>query len=552
VTTRADGHFVARAPRGRAFAAAAFGGVAVLALLVRLPSVAEPLGIDQGLWASAARAMARGQLLYRDVWDQKPPAIFLTYLAAFTTLGWTPASIAWLDIAASILTTALLFAAVRRLGDTLMGAAAAALYAALTVPSWLFRYGGFLDRSVAETFIGVCVAAGAWCAVRLKDTASTPAAIGLGVAAGAAVAFKPNAGVYLPALLVWIACYVRRPGARLLQSVCLAALGAAVIPAAMLFWLWRLGVLPDAKVALLDFNRFYVAQDFNARTFAIDFAKAVWFRVKSDPLWLAGAVGALAALLDFVRSRRVDPVPALALSWGGAAAIVIAANGNRLFSTYFLQAHPPLAVLAAWLIVRGPRAPPAHRLFAAAAVVVMAVLLAGRNYPARVYETARADVVQLAQRGDPVRYLERFGGYATGRGYSARANAEVADYVRSHTGPDETIYEFGLQSGIYFYADRLPAHRFLRVNEFVPTTFPDPDFTLGAVTRELAARRPAYLVFEVVHTGTVMGNAVDHLLEQPEIQRLLQDYHLDSRIEDFTLFRRRSSLAARASAGSVQ
>ncbi len=533
--------------------AIALGVIAVLAMFVRVPSIAEPLGIDQGLWASAARAMARGQLLYRDVWDQKPPAIFLTYLAAFRLLGWTPASIAWLDIAASSLTAGLLFAGVRRLGGPLMAAAAAALYSVLTVPSWQFRYGGFLDRSVAETFIGLSVAAGAWCAVRLKDNASPWSAIGLGVAAGAAIAFKPNAGVYLPALLVWIACCGGEGRPRLLRAALAAALGSAVIPVLTMIWLWRLGVLPEAKVALLDFNRFYVAQDFNAETFAIDFAKAIWSRVKSDPLWLAGAVGAGAAFVDLVRSKRIDPVPALAVVWGAAAALVIAANGNRLFSTYFLQAHPPLAVMAAWLLVRALRAPLFHQAAAATAAVLMALLLARRNYPARVYEAARADLAQLVHREEPARYQERFGGYATGRGYSARANAEVAEYVKSHTGPDDTIYEFGLQSGIYFYTDRLPAHRFLRVNEFVPTTFPNPDFTLEAVTRELASRHPVYLVFEQVHTGTVMGNAVDHLQEQPEIERLLLDYHLESRIEDFTLYRLRPPLAAAHSpAGSIR
>ena len=41
-------------------------------------STAEPLGIDQSLWASAVRGLARGQRLYRDVWEQRPPGIYLT------------------------------------------------------------------------------------------------------------------------------------------------------------------------------------------------------------------------------------------------------------------------------------------------------------------------------------------------------------------------------------------------------------------------------------------------------------------------------------------
>src|SRR4029453_12051830 len=127
-------------------------------LVLRIVSTAEPLGIDQSLWASAARGMSRGQLLYRDVWEQRPPGIYLIYLLGFSVLGWSAATVAWLDILASAATTWLLYAIVRRLASSQMGLVAAALYAVLTMPAWLYRYGGFLERSVCETFITVCVA----------------------------------------------------------------------------------------------------------------------------------------------------------------------------------------------------------------------------------------------------------------------------------------------------------------------------------------------------------------------------------------------------------
>src|SRR4026208_1844260 len=126
---------------------------AVPAFALRVPSIAEPLGIDQSLWASAVRGMARHQLLYRDVWEQRPPGIYFTYLAGFRILGWTPGAVAWLDILASTATTLLRFLIARRLSDTTIGALAAALYATLTIPGWLYRHDGFLERSVCETFI---------------------------------------------------------------------------------------------------------------------------------------------------------------------------------------------------------------------------------------------------------------------------------------------------------------------------------------------------------------------------------------------------------------
>ncbi len=38
------------------------------------------------------------------------------------------------------------------------------------MPGWLYRHDGFLERSVCETFIVVCVALSAWCAVQMART----------------------------------------------------------------------------------------------------------------------------------------------------------------------------------------------------------------------------------------------------------------------------------------------------------------------------------------------------------------------------------------------
>src|SRR5688500_11757868 len=87
--------------RDRAALIAGLTAIAAGALLLRSVSIAEPLGIDQSLWASAVRGMSRGQLLYRDVWEQRPPGIYFTYLTGFRLFGWTPAAVAWLDRLAS-------------------------------------------------------------------------------------------------------------------------------------------------------------------------------------------------------------------------------------------------------------------------------------------------------------------------------------------------------------------------------------------------------------------------------------------------------------------
>jgi hypothetical protein len=91
---------------------------------------------------------------------------------------------------------------------------------------------------------------------------------------------------------------------------------------------------------------------------------------------------------------------------------------------------------------------------------------------------------------------------------------------------------------VYFLSDRLTAHRFLRVNDFIETTFPDPAFRLSAVTADLAERRPRYVIFEQLHSKSEMGRAADRLQDEPAVRALLSAYTRETQIEDFTLYRR--------------
>ena len=176
------------------------------------------------------------------------------------------------------------------------------------------------------------------------------------------------------------------------RPVIIAVIASVVAPALTVLWLWRLDLLGDARVAVLEFNRFYVSQGLTLKGYAIDFSKAIWLRMKTDPLWLAGGVGSLVFAWELARKRRLDALPGLAVLWGAAAALVIMVNGARLFNTYFIQAFAPLAVLAAWLIGDRARASLSGRVVAVATALLMALLMVQRHYPTRVLEWAQADL----------------------------------------------------------------------------------------------------------------------------------------------------------------
>jgi uncharacterized membrane protein len=262
--------------------------------------------------------------------------------------------------------------------------------------------------------------------------------------------------------------------------------------------------------------------------------------MKTNGLWCAGGVAAVVAVWQLVRTRSLPPLAGLAVIWGAAATVVIVVNGARLFNSYFIQAQPPLALLAAWLLAGWARGTALRRALGVTAALLMVGTTVNGYYVPRISGWYRANWEALRGSVDETRHLERFGGYGNARGYSARANAELAAHVRAHTQPDERIFLLGINgAGVYFAADRLPAHRFLRVNFFVATDFPDPRFRLDAVLADLERTRPRYIIFETLHSASEMGRAVDSLPDDPAVQHLLEAYALETRIEDFTLYRRR-------------
>ena len=513
--------------------------VAAGALLLRITAIAEPLGIDQGLWASAVRGMARGQLLYRDVWEQRPPGIYWIYLAGFSLFSWSPATVAWLDLIASTITALCTYVIVARLSTRLTAAVATFLYVTMTMPAWLYGHGGLLERAVSETFITPCVAAAALCASALYERRSLAAGFWMGIFSGAAVALKPNAGLYFLGLLVWVLLYTRDRAA-LLRPIGIAWTGGAVVPLVALLWLWTQGTLGDAKVAVIDFNRYYVGEGWALVPYVNEFAKDILLRFKTQPLWFAGVIASFVALGDLAMRRRLPPLAGLGIAWGATAALVIVVNGARLYNSYFINAFVPLSILAAWFIAEAARE---SRIRSAGSVItcaVMLVILVQRDYGGRVLGWAATDLAVLRGREDRTTYLGRFGDYNRQRGYSARANAELAEYIEAHTSPDDRVFVFGINGAeLYFAADRLPAHRFLRVNFFVATTFPDPAFRLGAVAQQLRDARPRYVIFERLHktADPAVAEAVDNLPNHPEVQGLLEAYRFEARVEDFTLYR---------------
>jgi hypothetical protein len=406
-------------------------------------------------------------------------------------------------------------------------------------PAFALPYGGFLERSVPETFITPLAAGAVLCAIGSQYAA-------MGLLIGAAAVLKPTAVVYWPAFILVAACF-RRSG--IVRGAIVSGATLLLPWLAVAAWLWARGALPDAWTAIVAYNRAYVATGSGWVALPDRLAHEVWRLVKTDPLWCAAAAGGLAAIWHFARAQdtgrfsirsaigRCD-VPHVAVVWLGAVLCAVAANGVRMYATYFLPTGPPLALLAGWFLAEHRRG---VRAGLAAAVLALAAVVAIHNhYPDRLVRYVAADAAQLNGRGGPHDvYLEMFGGYANGRGYSARANEELSRYLASHSDSSDRVYIFGMAPSVYFMAGRLPADRFVWTYPGVVDFGKRPDFSMEALARTLTAAAPRYLVLERNNRDRATGWRIEDVYAAPPIQRLLAGYAPETVIEDFTVLRRR-------------
>jgi hypothetical protein len=508
------------------------------AFIVRLAGIVEPMGPDQGLYATIAWCMPRGFALYRDLFEQKPPALFLTYRLGFLLFGSRPAAIFWVDYVAAALTVLVMFDIGRRLLGVRFGALTAVLVALATLPAARYAYGGFVERSVTEPFVAMLAAVAAAAATRSLAGRTDRWAFAAGLCVGTAATYKQTALIYWAALALWTWVVADFPRAR--RFALYAAGGVVLTPLVMFIWLWSQGVLRDAWVTLVEFNVAYLALNGQGFGFTLNrFAHEVWRRVSGDEVWALGSVSAVAAVsADRWRSTPEGRIASLGVLWLGAALTATVANGPRLFTTYFTTSLVPLALLMAWLFHQTLGAAVRRkRALGVALLALGAVMIVKSGSMNRLVRSIGWDMRYLFGRIGRQEYLQQFRSRAP-HAFSAADNERLADYIRAHSDSRDRIFVFGMSGGTYFSSGRLPASPFLFAYPAVSNLIDRPGFTVQSLAAELERTAPRYIVLQRHNADSFSGwHAVDSFAAPPMVA-LLRHYREETEIGDFVVYRR--------------
>ena len=497
-------------------------------LILRLPSLVQPMGADQGLYAYVGERILHGELAYRDAWDQKPPGIHYVY-AALRAVSTRDAIVPAADLVCAAIVAALLWVLGARLGGPAGGAVSAVLFLLLSDPSFA-RYGGVRIRAQCETFIGVAVTAAVVLGAGRKTAWKLAAA---GVLLGAAFVLKYNAGLY--ALVVMAA--LATSGGLVLADLAWIAAGAAIVPAALLVVFWRGGALGDLYQATIAYNVLYSGQTYASRwDMAAYLLRFPVEHARLDALWLVGGLGcAVLAIAGFWRRALWMPV-----AWAATACVSIAINGSRNLPQYFVQAAPALALAGGVAGVVALRRLPAILRWAVVLIVAVGVWRVGDDPFPKLARNVLHDTQYIARRIDRREYLARYGGARAGEKYSALDGVDLGAFLASHTRADETVYVFGYTPAAYVYANRRSASRFFWSRPvIVDFNRRDPRYGVNGLAADLRRAPPAYVVLQERDWSPDVEDSAPFFLSQPALSAWLHaGYHSVPAVNGFITFER--------------
>jgi Dolichyl-phosphate-mannose-protein mannosyltransferase len=510
--------------------------LAVALCAMRLPSLVQPMGSDQALYAYVGDRLRAGDIPYRDAWDQKPPAIHFLY-AGLRALWAGDAVVPAADLAAAMMLGWLLYRLGTQIGPRGTGATSALLFLLLSNPAFT-RVAGVRLRSQCETFIAVAVTAAFLLLARSNTTRRSGALVGAGLLFGLAFTFKYNAVVFAVGGVIGLWLWKR---GTIADPVKLTA-GFLVPPLAMVVFFAIEGAARPLFDATILYNVRYSGETYAGPldavryllTFPVD-------RARVDALWTLGGAGCILLILGSIRDReRLVPVV-----WVAAACVSIAINGSRGLPQYFVQANPMLALAAgwgtamAWAWMRSALGNTA-RYAAATAVIVVSIGVWRVNQFDKLLDQTVFDARFASGGMSRTRYLQR---YDDDRKYSAVAAASLGEYFRAHSAPDDRVFLFGFTCAAYVEAGRPSASRFFWSRPvIVGFNAGQPGYGTEGLLADLERNRPAVIALQQRDWAPDVDDSARFFMATPSLAGWLQiHYEPASGPEGFDLWLRRSS-----------
>ncbi len=424
-------------------------------MILRVPYLAIPFFcIDEGVYATAAREVLRGERLYTDLWLHKPPGIVYIYALIFLVKD-SMTAVHLFTALWSFATSIAIYRAMRLLSDHQSSLLAAIFYAFFST-SYLPRdmqaantelfmvlplvlSFGFLVVGMKRQRLGYLFSAGLFCSLGMI--------------------FKQPALFVAVAFIMAIILHYRKQETinKCILALVTYCIGIMVPLVVLILWAYKSGSLGDMLRLVVGYNLGYVsdihplqylyrAYDISIRFFGYNFLL----------LWLA-----LVWLFASKPAKEDDKENGRLLLLFLLGSLLGTASGNRFFGHYFIQSLPALCMVAA---------------------VALSSLFTNiqRIENGLICKSLCGSLIILVVLGFIIPF-QRFHGYGMidslgrlleGEGASPLVreiaskphDASLAELVKSITEPGDKIFIWGFYPQLYYLSGRRPASRFIFCN----------------------------------------------------------------------------------------
>lgn len=473
--------------------------------LLAAPSLTYPLGADQAVYSYLGEGVFGGFIPYRDSWAQNAPGNFLIYGGGISLFGDPNLAVYWMNLAAILAGTALIYSlAARLLGRPYAGLAA-------------LLYGGsqavvdFGHQAEPETFMAVATMTAVFALTRSTQSAWGPWAIA-GLATAAAILLKPTG---LATVLIVLA--YRRPHA---QGARAYVLGTSVPITLVLLWLVTAGALPDMWDQVFRYNAGYVSAAYAnlATSLAV---LAIDFLFSGGPMYLLGAVGLALLPRHFISL------------WAGIAFVTVAVQSHHhVYHWYWVL--PPAAMLGAFLLVETVKYP-VGRWYVVLAPVAAGYLALCVYFWWPAAPRYASGWATLLGRQDPQSHLTLFRDGPV----APDLRAAVVRWLNTQARQVGTVFVLG-EPGVYAVTRLRAPTRYFHEGPFHFAGDPAP--LLLDWSQEIQGRPPDYVVVrETPDAGLSRTHSSLMQILGPMLER---DYSLEARVVGADIFRRVSGSSA--------
>lgn len=517
------------------------GLIVLAAVLLGAMTLVYPFGRDQGAHAFIAAMQLDGAMVYRDLFNMKPPATTFMHMLALALFGETMTAIRILDLIVTAGTALLVYAIGCALSlPRLFAGLGAVVYLGFyyATPYWFVAQtdGWAMSASlagVALTLWPVC--RGTACARPLTWHGVAGLCYGLGFL------FKFTIGLVPLGLALFAAWRLRAVSPRAVLAGFAATLcGAILVIGGVAAWMSiKGGLLP--YLATLDWMRHYVGGE------ALSLAQypeiAGEFFGSVNP-WLTPLAGAalVAALLQalgaFGAAGRGAAGLVLILA---AAALGSALVQGKLFPYHWLPLYPVFGLSVAVAATGVAHALSAARVpFVRIGLTALCLATVVINSATGTVGTVYREAYLLAW-GHGLEAYWRSGRFEE-RAYSLIDTLDVVDFLNRAGSRGAPVFVFGTTPMIYFLSDRPPVSRFHFVT---PLVHAQPDLSArDAFMEAFAAAPPRYLIVQgdnndVQEVGHTEDSATSMMRLTAFSHYVARHYEPVARFGRFDVFERR-------------